>query len=223
MWRLCWEDLRSVQTRDPAARSALEVLLCYPGIHARWIHRITHGLWQLNLKLPARMLSSFSRWITGIEIHPGAILGRRLFMDHGMGIVIGETAEVRDDVTLFHGVTLGGTSLSPGKRHPTVENGVTIGAGAKVLGDITIGEGALIGANSVVLSDTPANVTVVGIPGRVIAKGNTLEGLITGSAELAKKMQNLEAEVQQTRRALEEIRHQESHQADPDRFQGSGI
>ncbi|QJR82027.1 serine O-acetyltransferase [Alteromonas pelagimontana] len=162
------DDIRGVFHRDPAARNTFEVLTNYPGLHAVWLHRISHKLWRMNWKWLARSLSTFSRWLTGIEIHPGATLGRRVFIDHGMGVVIGETAEIGDDVTLYHGVTLGGTSWKAGKRHPTLERNVVVGAGAKVLGPITIGEGAKVGSNSVVVKDTPAGATVVGIPGRIV-------------------------------------------------------
>ena len=166
------EDIQSVFHRDPAARSSLEVILNYPGLHAVLLHRLAHRLWKLNFKLIARMISSFSLWFTGIEIHPGATIGRRFFIDHGMGVVIGETAEVGDDVTLYHGVTLGGTTWNKGKRHPTLENGVVVGAGAKVLGPIVIGENARVGSNAVVTKQVPAGATAVGIPGRIICKEN---------------------------------------------------
>lgn len=164
------EDIRSVFERDPAARSTLEVLLAYPGLHAVWIHRFTHRLWSWRLKLLARIFSQLARWLTGIEIHPGATIGRRFFIDHGMGVVIGETAEIGDDCTLYHGVTLGGTSWHKGKRHPTLGNSVVVGAGAKILGPITVGEDARVGSNSVVVKDVPAGATVVGIPGRVVTE-----------------------------------------------------
>jgi len=162
------EDIRSVFDRDPAARSSLEVLTAYPGIHAIWAHRINHWLWRHGLRWLARVLSHLARWLTGIEIHPGASIGRRFFIDHGMGVVIGETAEIGDDCTLYHGVTLGGTSWEPGKRHPTLKDNVVVGAGAKILGPITIGAGARVGSNSVVVKDVPAGATVVGIPGHVV-------------------------------------------------------
>jgi serine O-acetyltransferase len=164
------EDVQSVFHRDPAARNSLEVVLNYPGLHAVLLHRLAHKVWVMDFKLLARCISSFSRWFTGIEIHPGATIGRRFFIDHGMGVVIGETAEVGDDVTLYHGVTLGGTTWNKGKRHPTLQNGVVVGAGAKVLGPITIGENARVGSNAVVNKDVPARATVVGIPGRIICK-----------------------------------------------------
>lgn len=166
------EDIRSVFARDPAARNAFEVFTNYPGLHAIWFHRLSHKLWRKNLKWLARSLSTFSRWLTGIEIHPGAKLGRRFFIDHGMGVVIGETAEIGDDVTIYHGVTLGGTAWKSGKRHPTLKNNVVIGAGAKVLGPITIEEGAKVGSNSVVVKDVPSLATAVGIPGRIIQAPN---------------------------------------------------
>ncbi|GFD74376.1 serine O-acetyltransferase [Alteromonas marina] len=162
------DDIKGVFHRDPAARNTFEVLTNYPGLHAVWLHRISHKLWKAEWKWLARTLSTFSRWLTGIEIHPGATLGRRVFIDHGMGVVIGETAEIGDDVTLYHGVTLGGTSWKAGKRHPTLKNGSVVGAGAKVLGPITIGENAKVGSNSVVVKDIPDGATAVGIPGRII-------------------------------------------------------
>lgn len=165
------EQVRSIQERDPAARSALEVVLCYPGLHAVWLHRVAHRLWSWRLRLLARMLSQWARFLTGIEIHPAAQIGARLFIDHGMGVVIGETAIVGDDVTLYQGVTLGGTGKEHAKRHPTVNRGTTIGAGAQVLGNITVGTGARIGAGSVVLRDVPPGATVVGVPGRIVARG----------------------------------------------------
>jgi serine O-acetyltransferase len=162
------EDIASVFERDPAARNTLEVLTCYPGVHALLLHRLSHALWRLGLKWLARALSHLGRFVTGIEIHPGARIGRRFFIDHGMGVVIGETAEIGDDVTLYHGVTLGGTSWRAGKRHPTLADGVVIGAGAKVLGPILIGRGARVGSNAVVVKDVPAGATAVGIPARII-------------------------------------------------------
>lgn len=169
------EDIASVFSRDPAARNTLEVLLCYPGLHAIWLHRLAHALWVRNARLLARMVSNFARWATGVEIHPGARLGRRFFIDHGMGVVIGETTEIGDDVTLYQGVTLGGTSWNKGKRHPTLEDGVVVGAGAKVLGPFTVGAGAKIGSNAVVTKAVPAGATAVGIPGRIILKEPSAE------------------------------------------------
>ncbi|WP_095067085.1 serine O-acetyltransferase [Pseudomonas sp. Irchel 3A18] len=166
------EDIQSVFHRDPAARNAFDVLTCYPGMHAIWLHRLAHILWRHGWKWLARMVSNFGRWMTGIEIHPGARIGRRFFIDHGMGIVIGETAEIGNDVTLYQGVTLGGTSWNAGKRHPTLEDGVVVGAGAKVLGPFTVGAGAKIGSNAVVTKAVPAGATAVGIPGRIIVKSD---------------------------------------------------
>lgn len=164
------DDIACVFERDPAARSTFEVLTTYPGVHAIVHYRIANRLWRIGLKWLARLLSTFSRWMTGIEIHPGATIGNRFFIDHGMGVVIGETAEIGDDVTLYHGVTLGGTSWNKGKRHPTLHDGVVVGAGAKVLGPIVVGQNARIGSNAVVTKDVPESVTVVGIPGRIIRK-----------------------------------------------------
>ncbi len=163
-------DVRAALERDPAARTALEVVLTYPGLHALWSHRITHWLWQHDLKLTSRLLSQLVRSLTGIEIHPGASIGQGLFIDHGMGVVIGETAEIGNDVTLYHGVTLGGTSLEKGKRHPTLEDRVVVGAGAKILGAITIGADTRIGANAVVVRSVPANSVVVGVPGQNVLR-----------------------------------------------------
>ncbi len=162
------EDLACVFERDPAARTHLEVALNYPGVHAIWFHRIAHALWTRGWKGLARFISTFSRWLTGIEIHPGASIGRRFFIDHGMGVVIGETALIGNDCTLYHGVTLGGTTWQKGKRHPTLGDNVVVGAGAKVLGPILIDDNARVGSNAVVVKPVPANATVVGIPGRVI-------------------------------------------------------
>ncbi len=163
-------DIDSVLERDPAARSRLEVLLVYSGLHAIWIHRISHWLWKHKARFLARWLSQYSRWATGIEIHPGARIGPGFFIDHGMGVVIGETAEVGVDVTMYHGVTLGGTSLEKGKRHPTIGDRAVIGAGAKVLGAITIGEDSRIGANAVVVKSVPDNSVVVGVPGQIVKR-----------------------------------------------------
>ncbi|MFA7351749.1 MAG: serine O-acetyltransferase [Methylotenera sp.] len=162
------EDISIVFERDPAARTHIEILTTYPGVHALLMHRLSHWLWKADFFWLGRFLSHIGRWLTGIEIHPGATIGRRVFIDHGMGVVIGETAVIGDDCTLYHGVTLGGTSWNKGKRHPTLEAGVVIGAGAKVLGPITIGENAKIGSNAVVVKDVPANATAVGIPARIL-------------------------------------------------------
>jgi serine O-acetyltransferase len=170
MFRHLKEDISSVFHRDPAARNFVEVLTCYPGLHALLLHRISHWFWGHRLKWLARFLSTLARWFTGIEIHPGAQIGNRFFIDHGMGVVIGETAIIGDDVTLYHGVTLGGTSWSKGKRHPTLNDGVVVGAGAKILGPFEIGTGAKVGSNAVVTKAVPSGATVVGIPGRIITQ-----------------------------------------------------
>jgi len=168
MFQRLREDVGIVFDRDPAARTVFEVLTTYPGLHAIVVHRVAHRLWGWGLKWLARVLAHLARWLTGIEIHPGATIGRRVFIDHGMGVVIGETAEIGDDCTLYHGVTLGGTSWQKGKRHPTLARGVIIGAGAKVLGPIVLGEGAKVGSNAVVVKDVPAGATAVGIPARIL-------------------------------------------------------
>jgi serine O-acetyltransferase len=169
------EDVRCVFDRDPAARNTFEVLTTYPGLHAVIMHRWAHALWRAGLLWPARVLAVFSRWWTGIEIHPGAKVGRRFFIDHGMGVVIGETAEVGDDCTLYHGVTLGGTSWQKGKRHPTLGDNVVVGAGAKILGPIRIGNAARIGSNAVVLKDVPDEATAVGIPAHIMRRDETAQ------------------------------------------------
>src|SRR5256714_6878597 len=162
------EDVANVMQSDPAAKSRFEILLCYAGLHAVWFYRVNHWLWNHGLGLAARWLSQVARFLTGIEIHPGAKIGRRLFIDHGMGVVIGETTTVGDDVTLYQGVTLGGTGKEHGKRHPTIEDGVVVGGGAKILGNITVGKNCRIGAGSVVLRNVPENSTVVGVPGHIV-------------------------------------------------------
>lgn len=164
------EDIRCVRLRDPAARNAFEVLTTYPGVHALLFHRMNHWLWRYRMRWLARVFSMIARWLTGIEIHPGARIGRRFFIDHGMGVVIGETAEIGDDVTLYHGVTLGGTSWQSGKRHPTLGNDVIVGAGAKLLGPIQVGSHARIGSNAVVLRDVAESATMVGIPARQVGR-----------------------------------------------------
>lgn len=169
MFNSLFDQVDSIIVRDPAARNRLEVITCYPGLHAVWIHRVSHCLWNLGLKWIARLLSMLARFITGIEIHPGAKIGRRVFLDHGLGIVIGETTEIGDDCTIYQGVTLGGTSLYKGvKRHPTLGKGVVISAGAKVLGGFTVGDGARVGSNAVALKEIPAGATAVGIPARIL-------------------------------------------------------
>jgi serine O-acetyltransferase len=201
------EDMRSVFDRDPAATSVVGILLCYPGLHAVWAHRIIHWFWKKNFKIFSRWLSQVARFFTGIEIHPGAQIGRRLFIDHGMGVVIGETAIVGDDVTIYQGVTLGGTGKGKGKRHPTLRNGVFVGNNANVLGNIIIGENSRVGAGSVVLTDVPPNSTAVGVPAHLVYR----EGqrvLITDPHEikdplsdviiaLAKEVERLKARVEQ--------------------------
>lgn len=175
------EEIESIRVRDPAARSNLEILLCYPGLHALFFHRLAHWLWGRGQHLLARLLSHFGKLLSGIEIHPGAQIGERLFIDHGTGVVIGETAVIGNDVTLYQGVTLGGTSLHKGKRHPTLGDGVIVGSGAQVLGPVTVGDGARVGANAVVLTDVPAGVTMVGIPARMVEpRGREREFLAYG-------------------------------------------
>lgn len=164
------EDIAAVRERDPAARSTMAIALAYAGLHAIWAHRLIHCLWRGNAKASARILAQFARFLTGVEIHPGARIGRRFFIDHGMGVVIGETAVIGDDVTLYHGVTLGGVSLKKGRRHPELGDRVTVGAGAKILGDIKVGADSRVGANAVVVRSVPENSVVVGIPGQVIRK-----------------------------------------------------
>jgi serine O-acetyltransferase len=208
------EDIDSIIARDPAARSRLEVVLCYPGFQALMIHRLAHGAWRRGWRLLGRFLSHGGRFLTGIEIHPGARIGRRVFIDHGMGVVIGETAEVGDDVTLYHGVTLGGTSLHRGKRHPTLEAGVIVGAGAQVLGPVTVGADARIGANAVVLGNVPRGVTMVGIPAKeaLARDGNKTPEFWsygTPTAELpdpvARAIDGVQAELADLRRRLAEM------------------
>ena len=177
------DDIRSVMERDPAARSGLEILLCYPGLWAVWIHGISHWLWRRKLRLPARILSQVARFFTGVDIHPGALLGRRLFIDHATGVVIGETAIVGSDVTMYQGVTLGGTGKQQGKRHPTICDNVFIGNNANILGNVTVGENSRVGAGSVVLADVPPNSTVVGVPAHIVYR-NGERVLITDPHEI---------------------------------------
>lgn len=176
MFERLQEEIKCVFERDPAARNTLEVVTTYPGFHAILWHRLSHRLWNLGAKWLARAISTLSRWLTGIEIHPGAQIGQRFFIDHGMGVVIGETTKIGNDCTLYHGVTLGGTSWRKGKRHPTLENNVVVGAGAKVLGPIHIGSGARIGSNSVVVKNVPENTTIIGVPGHVVKSKNQRRG-----------------------------------------------
>jgi serine O-acetyltransferase len=175
-------ELDSVLARDPAARNRLEVALCYSGVHAVWAHRLSHRMWRHGWRLPARAMSQLARWATGVEIHPAARIGHRLFIDHGSGVVIGETAEVGDDVTVYHGVTLGGISTDRGKRHPTVCDRVVVGAGAKILGPVTVGAESRVGANAVVLRSVPDGSVVVGVPGQVIARRGVAGGTRTEDA-----------------------------------------
>ncbi|MBF8278715.1 MAG: cysE [candidate division NC10 bacterium] len=167
MFRTLKRDIQAALDRDPAARNALEVFLCYPGLHALYVHRVAHWLWNHHLKTPARFISHIGRFLTGIEIHPGAVIGRGLFIDHGMGVVIGETTEIGENVTIYQGVTLGGTSLEKKKRHPTIGNNVVIGSGAKILGPFKVGDNSRIGSGSVVVKEVPPNAVVVGVPGQV--------------------------------------------------------
>ena len=209
-------DVRSALERDPAAHSALEVVLCYPGVHAIWFHRIAHGLWRRGWLVFARYVSHVGRFLTGIEIHPAARLGPGLFIDHGMGVVIGETAEVGENVTILHGVTLGGTSLKREKRHPTLADNVVVGAGAKILGAFTIGAGSRIGAGSVVVREVPENSVVVGVPGRVTFRdGQRVAGQIDLNQvdlpdplartleDLVDRIHQLETEIERLKKATE--------------------
>ncbi|MBI4590116.1 MAG: serine O-acetyltransferase [Candidatus Rokubacteria bacterium] len=219
MFELMRRDIRTVLERDPAARSALEVVLCYPGVHAIWLHRIAHRLWGWGWRTVARFVSHVSRFLTGIEIHPAARIAPGLFIDHGMGAVIGETSEIGENVTLLQGVTLGGTSLKREKRHPTLGNNVVVGAGAKIIGAFTIGAGSRIGAGSVVVREVPPNSVVVGVPGRVTFKdGQRVPGeidlnqtdlpdpLAKAIEQLLERIQHLESEVQALRNTLDEAK-----------------
>lgn len=170
------EDIQTVFAKDPAAKSTLEVLICYPGLHAIWLHRLAHCLWERKLYLMGRLVSHMSRWWTGVEIHPGAVIGRRFFIDHGMGIVIGETTEIGDDVLMYKGCVLGGTSSERVKRHPTISDGVVIGSNAVILGPITVGANARVGSGAVVVKSVPEDATVVGVPGRVVRREHPVEG-----------------------------------------------
>ncbi|MGH8620658.1 MAG: serine O-acetyltransferase [Burkholderiales bacterium] len=226
------EEIAVVFERDPAARNTWEVITCYPGFHAMLFHRLAHWLWRAGLKWLARFISHGSRWLTGIEIHPGATIRRRFFIDHGMGVVIGETAEIGDDCTLYHGVTLGGTSWTKGKRHPTLGSGVVVGAGAKILGPIVIGDGARVGSNAVVVKDVPPGATAIGIPARIIEAqatqngrfaayavvkdlndpmARTLHDLIGHSADLDRRIEHILAELKRLGQRIDE---QETHHLD---------
>lgn len=214
------EDIQAMMAHDPAARSWIEIILCYPGLHAVLFHRLAHWAWGHRLRLVARFLSHVGRMLTGIEIHPGATVGRRLFIDHGMGVVIGETAEIGDDVTLYQGVTLGGTSLAQGKRHPTLEDGVIVGAGAQILGPIRVGSGARVGSNAVVLKEVPAGATVVGIPARVVTRRKASPEAVfcsygTPSADLPDPMaRTVEGLFQQVTALTQRVRELESQVGD---------
>ncbi len=216
------EDIASVFDRDPAAKSVLEILLCYSGLHALWFYRLNHWLWNHGMRLLSRWLSQVARLLSGIEIHPAAQIGRRLFIDHGMGVVIGETSMIGDDVTLYQGVTLGGTGKEKGKRHPTIGNGVVIGAGARVLGNIRVGDNCRVGAGSVVLRDVPDNSTIVGVPGHVVLRAGqrvvitdpkqiqdplseALAAVATQVKDLKERLQELEGSKPADSRAADEL------------------
>jgi serine O-acetyltransferase len=210
-------DFQAVFERDPAARGSLEVIAAYPGFQAAFSHRITHYLWKKNFKFTARVMSHLSRFFTGVEIHPGALIGKGFFIDHGMGVVIGETSEIGWNVTIYHGVTLGGTSFTKGKRHPTIGNNVTIGAGAKILGPLTVGDNSKVGANSVVIRDVPPNSTVVGIPGSVVPgeifpfySGLEHHKLPDPISPLVERVKELEETVLALKGELDEIQDKES-------------
>jgi serine O-acetyltransferase len=216
------EDVAAVLERDPAAKSRLEVVLLYSGLHALWIYRVNHWLWTHGWRFLARALSQCGRLVTGIEIHPGAEIGHRFFVDHGMGVVIGETAIVGDDVTLYQGVTLGGTGKETGKRHPTIGNSVVIGAGARVLGNITIGENSRVGAGSVVLRDVPDNSTVVGVPGHIVFRAGK-RVVITDPKQindpLSEALAAVANEVKELKQQVRELQGREFAPSDGDRLQ----
>src|SRR5690242_8921700 len=219
MFKRFHDDIKAVFDRDPAARSTLEVVFCYPGLHAIWFHRIAHWFWTHEFYFLGRFVSHISRFLTGIEIHPAARIGKGFFIDHGMGVVIGETADIGDDVTLYQGVTLGGTGFATGKRHPTVQDNVTIGSGAKLLGPITVGHGSKIGANSVVIHDVPPNSTVVGNPGHPVrVDGRRPEGPDADWVHLpdpvADAMKGLSSRIGALEEAVAEISGVESKQGD---------
>ncbi|WP_342536535.1 serine O-acetyltransferase [Sporosarcina sp. FSL K6-3508] len=208
MFKRMKEDIHCIFEQDPAARSSFEVILTYSGLHAIWAHRIAHAFYKRNLRFLARVVSQVSRFFTGIEIHPGAVIGRRLFIDHGMGVVIGETCEIGDDVTLYQGVTLGGTGKEGGKRHPTLHNNVLVASGAKVLGSITIGENSKVGAGSVILKEVPPNSTVVGIPGKiVISNGVRVKDRLdhTLPDPIADEIKRLEGKIQELQLRTEQL------------------
>jgi len=218
------EDIASVFENDPAAKSWLEVVLCYSGLHALWVFRITHWFWNHKLNLVARLLSQTARLFTGIEIHPAAQIGRRLFIDHGTGVVIGETTIIGDDVTIYQGVTLGGTGKEKGKRHPTIRNGVVIGAGAKILGNIVVGDNCRIGAGSVVLRDVPEDSTVVGVPGHIVLRGGKRVVIVDPKQindPLSEALSAVASEVKELRTRLQKIEGcPEAEPAGEDKLQG---
>jgi serine O-acetyltransferase len=203
------EDIQTVFDQDPAARNSLEVILTYSGLHAIWAHRLAHAFYKRNFYFIARVISQLSRFFTGVEIHPGAIIGRRFFIDHGMGVVIGETCEIGDNVTIFQGVTLGGTGKEKGKRHPTIRDNALVATGAKVLGSIIVGENSKVGAGSVVLKDVPPNSTVVGIPGKVVIKNGVKVKDLNHSDlpdPVADKCSDLESQIRELKNMLEEAK-----------------
>lgn len=217
MWKLLKEDIDVIFEQDPAARSYIEVMLTYAGLHAIWAHRLAHFFFKKKLFFIARAISQVSRFFTGIEIHPGAVIGRRLFIDHGMGVVVGETCEIGNDVTLYQGVTLGGTGKERGKRHPTLADNVLVATGAKVLGSITVGENSKVGAGSVVLKDVPANSTVVGIPGKVVIQ----DGVKVKTRDLnhqnmpdpvMDKCDGMEMKIAALQREIEQLKQQNNQQ-----------
>jgi len=217
MFKRIHEDIQVVFDKDPAAKTVWEVLFCYPGLHAVWLHRVAHFLWERGFLFLGRLVSHINRWLTGIEIHPGARIGRRFFIDHGMGVVIGETAEIGDDVLMYQGVVLGGTSLQKGKRHPTIGNNVVIGAGAIILGPVTIGDNARIGAGSVVIRSVPAGATVVGVPARLVGQpeptrvgvdlehGNLPDPVVKAISEAFERQSRLEERVQALEKRLAQV------------------
>jgi len=218
-WKTLREDIEAVFERDPAARNVFEVVLTYSGLHAIWFHRLAHALWKRGFRTLARIISQFSRFLTGIEIHPGAVIGRKLFIDHGMGVVIGETCEIGDNVTLYQGVTLGGTGKEKGKRHPTIGNHVLIATGAKVLGSFKIGDYSKIGAGSVVLQEVPPHSTVVGIPGRVVVQNgvrvqNDLDH-VNLPDPVADTIRAMQREIEQLKRELAELKEAAERKGDP--------
>lgn len=224
LFRSIREDLTAIFENDPAARSTLEVMLCYAGLHAVWAYRVNHWLWVHGLRLLARWFSQVARWFTGIEIHPAAQIGRRFFIDHGMGVVIGETTVIGDDVTLYQGVTLGGTGKEKGKRHPTICSGVVVGAGAKILGNIRIGDHSRVGAGSVVLRDVPDDSTIVGVPGHVIFRHGQ-RVIITDPKQindpLSEALAAVAVEVKNLKETVQKLRGQEAEgQQTPDTLQG---